>query len=245
MEEGSRRVLKELGLTGYESSVYLSLVRGGVLTASEVSERAGIPFSKVYEVLNSLEQKGWIDVERGRPARYFAKSPVEAFTIAQGRIEEKVRRWERVITSELQPLYEKRELREKPDIWILRGKKSVLMKLKEMLSEARIRVMIAIPSFADEIVEDAIPLVGELRWDDVDVQVMVTKELKSQVYGLMSGVEVRGRDSMFGGGVIVDGKEALLLLGEEEKTSLVVWSNHTGLVKFAEDYFKYLWNSSS
>jgi len=49
---------------------------------------------------------------------------------------------------------------------------------------------------------------------------------------------------MFGGGVIVDGKEALLLLGEEKPT-LVIWSDHVGLVKFAKDYFQYLWESSA
>lgn len=245
VESGTRKVLRELGLTGYESAVYLSLVRGGVLTASEVSEGANVPFSKVYEVLNGLEQKGWIDVERGRPARYFAKSPVDAFALAKRGLEEKMRSWEQVVTGELQPLYEKRELREKPDIWILRGKKSVLAKLKEMLSKATDRVMVAIPSFAVEIAKEARPLLGGLRWSEVDVQVMVADGLGSKLQGLMSGVKVRRRKAMFGGGVIVDGEEALLLLGEEEKTSLVVWSNHVGLVKFAEDYFRHLWNSSN
>ncbi len=32
---------------------------------------------------------------------------------------------------------------------------------------------------------------------------------------------------MFGGGIIADGKEAMLLLGED-KPSLVIWSNHVG-----------------
>jgi hypothetical protein len=48
---------------------------------------------------------------------------------------------------------------------------------------------------------------------------------------------------MFGGGVIVDGKEAILFLGEEKPT-LVIWSNHVGLVQFAKDYFEHLWDSS-
>ncbi len=48
---------------------------------------------------------------------------------------------------------------------------------------------------------------------------------------------------MFGGGVVVDSREALLLLGED-KTTLVIWSNHIGLVKFARDYFQYLWETA-
>ncbi|KPV64026.1 MAG: hypothetical protein AOA66_0477 [Candidatus Bathyarchaeota archaeon BA2] len=35
----------------------------------------------------------------------------------------------------------------------------------------------------------------------------------------------------------MDSREALLFLGEG-KPSLVIWSNHMGLVKFARDYFR-------
>ena len=56
--------------------------------------------------------------------------------------------------------------------------------------------------------------------------------------------ELRVRDHMFGGGAIVDGKEAMLFLGEERPT-LVIWSNHAGLVGFAREYFQFLWDSSA
>jgi hypothetical protein len=51
------------------------------------------------------------------------------------------------------------------------------------------------------------------------------------------------RDHMFGGGIIADGKEAMLFLGEDKPT-LVIWSNHVGLVGFAREYFQFLWDSS-
>jgi hypothetical protein len=61
--------------------------------------------------------------------------------------------------------------------------------------------------------------------------------------------EARLRDNLFGGGVIIDGKEALLFLGEADiKRSysglLVIWSNHIGLVKFAREYFQLLWDTA-
>jgi len=48
---------------------------------------------------------------------------------------------------------------------------------------------------------------------------------------------------MFGGGVIADGREVILLLGQEgdEAISLAIWSDHIGLSKFAKNYFEYLW----
>ncbi len=61
----------------------------------------------------------------------------------------------------------------------------------------------------------------------------------------VSGIsELKFRDHMFGGGVIADGKEAMLFLGED-KPSLVIWSNHVGLVGFAREYFQFLWDSSA
>jgi sugar-specific transcriptional regulator TrmB len=244
--EASRKVLRELGLTMYESSVYLSLVQRGVMTASEVSDSARVPFSKVYEVLNNLEQKGWVNVEKGRPSRYFAKSPVEAFEAARNQLEGQIRGWEKTVVSELEPLYEQREVQEKPDIWILRGEASVVAKIQEMLRTARTQVMIAIPPFAEKLAGKAVPLLATLSAVDAQVLVMVAGDVKGwNLHSSLGSVEVRQRDSLFGGGVIVDGVEALLLLGEESRPSLVVWSNHVGLVKFAKDYFQHLWNSST
>jgi hypothetical protein len=48
---------------------------------------------------------------------------------------------------------------------------------------------------------------------------------------------------MFGGGIIADGREVILLLGQEgeEAVGLAIWSDHIGLAKFAKNYFEYLW----
>jgi len=242
----TKTVLRELGLTTYESTVYLSLVKRGVMTASQVSESAGVPFSKVYEVLNSLEHKGWANIEKGRPSRYFAKSPVEAFEATKHKLEGKIRAWEQAIVGELKPLYEKRELRERPDLWILRGEANVLAKIQEMLRKAQNQVMIAVPTFTQKLAGKAMPMLTALRGIDARITIMVAGDLQDLgLPGSIGNVEVRKRDTLFGGGVIVDGEEALLFLGEEDTPSLVVWSNHVGLVKFAKDYFQHLWDSST
>jgi sugar-specific transcriptional regulator TrmB len=149
--------------------------------------------------------------------------------------------WRRVVLGELQPLYERRELLEKPDIWILRGEFSVLAKLKEMLSSARKELMVAAPAFAKSFMRAVVSMVSRLRDNGVDVHVMVAGDWDFENVAKVG--EARVRDDLFGGGVIVDGKEALLFLGEDKPT-LVIWSNHMGLVKFARDYFHYLWSSS-
>jgi sugar-specific transcriptional regulator TrmB len=158
--------------------------------------------------------------------------------------EEKLRNWEKTIDTELQPVFEQREIREKPDIWILRGEMKVLAKLQEMLGNVQSEAMIAVPVFAKPFAGIFAKYLNGLREKNVRVLFMAAGRVEDwNVKELALVADVRIRDKMFGGGVICDGKEALLMLGED-KPSLVIWSNHIGLVKFARDYFQYLWDSS-
>lgn len=244
ISEETKKILRELGLTEYEARAYLSLLEKGVLTASEVSEHANVPYSKIYEALNSLERKGWTETRRSRPSRYYPKSPSEALGAVKLRLEGKVKSWEKTVLNELQPLYEKREIREKPDIWVLRGEFNILAKLQEMLGKAKSELMIAAPTLSKTLVEAIVPMLTHLQSTGIKILLMVPKEVTEWNIGNIARVaEVRAREHMFGGGVIVDGKEALLLLGEEKPT-LVIWSSHTGLVRIADGYFRYIWKDA-
>lgn len=244
MSEETRRALREMGLTEYESRVYLALLGGGMMTANQVSEAAGVAYSKIYETLNQLERKGWVETSSGRPSRYCPKSPSEAFEAAKLRLEDRLEVWRQTVEAELQPLYEKRELREKPDLWILRGEFHVAAKLREMLGKARLEVMVATPFQVGGFVEALAPVLGGLKASRVRVHVLVTENVwAGELQALAGFAEMRVRDSMFGGGVIVDSREAMLFLGED-KPSLVIWSSHAGLVRFAKEYFQHLWNTA-
>jgi sugar-specific transcriptional regulator TrmB len=247
VSEDAKKVLHEVGLTEYETRAYLILLERGVMTASEVSEHGGIPYSKVYETLNSSERKGWVEVERGRPSRYFPKSPSEALEAERLRLEDTVNSWRGVVMGELQPLYEKRELLEKPDIWILRGEFSIMAKLKEMLEVVKSELLIAVPAFAKPFVEASISTLDQVRGNGINVKVMVAGKWTEKELAVLE--YAKQRDTLFGGGVIVDGKQALLFLGEADTNRsyrglLVIWSNHIGLVKFAREYFQLLWDTA-
>jgi len=57
-----------MGLNAYETDAYIALLEGGQMTAMEISNEAKVPYSKTYEVLNSLKQKGWIKSTETRPS---------------------------------------------------------------------------------------------------------------------------------------------------------------------------------
>ncbi len=245
INENTRETLREMGFNAYEVDAYMALLEKGQLTAMEVSQVAKVPYSKIYDVLNSLKGKGWIKSNETRPFRYYPVSPVEATAVTKQRLEDRYQSWEQTIAEALQPLYEKREIVERPDILILHGQQAVVTKLEEVLKKANKEVMIAAPIFAMPIVASADQLLAGLR-KNVNVRLMAAgKSDDWKALKKIAGVnELRVREHMFGGGVIADGKEAMLFLGEE-RPSLVIWSNHVGLVGFAREYFQFLWDSSS
>ena len=244
MSEKTREKLREMGLSAYEIDAYLILLERGQLTAMEISKGASVPYSKIYEALNSLKEKGWVKSSESRPIKYLPVSPAEASAFARQRFEEKFQSWEHSVVEDLQPLYEKRELVERPDILILHGQQAILTKLEEVLKKATKEIMVAAPGFAKPIVASADRFFEDLK-KTVCVKIMVAgKPAEWAFMKKTAGVhELRAREHMFGGGVIADGKEAMLFLGED-KPSLVIWSNHVGLVGFAREYFQFLWDSS-
>jgi sugar-specific transcriptional regulator TrmB len=69
---------KELGLSPYESRTFLSVLRLGPMSPSEIAQRADIPRPRIYDVLRSLVQKGLLMEQSGKPAIYAPIEPSEA-----------------------------------------------------------------------------------------------------------------------------------------------------------------------
>ena len=62
--------LNKYGLNSYESEAYLTMLRLGVSTASEISKQSKVPHGKIYPTLDSLQTKGFIHKFEGTPARF-------------------------------------------------------------------------------------------------------------------------------------------------------------------------------
>lgn len=69
------RRLQDIGLNAYESRAYLVLIGHSHFKALEVAGRAGIPRQKIYEVLDSLVEKGFVRVVQGKAKQFSAVEP--------------------------------------------------------------------------------------------------------------------------------------------------------------------------
>lgn len=70
-------LLAELDLKEYEATALAHLLRSGRTTAPDVAEATGIPKARIYDVLDSLADRGFVEVIPGRPKHYQPKAPGE------------------------------------------------------------------------------------------------------------------------------------------------------------------------
>jgi sugar-specific transcriptional regulator TrmB len=64
-----------LGLKEYEARIYVALVGIGEANARRIHEASGVPRPRVYDILQSLAQRGCIEVRQGSPLQYLAVRP--------------------------------------------------------------------------------------------------------------------------------------------------------------------------
>src|SRR6516164_8715518 len=72
------RRLQQLGLNAYESRSYLVLVGHPRFKALELAARAHVPRQKIYEVLDSLVEKGFAQVIQEKTKLFSAIPPDQA-----------------------------------------------------------------------------------------------------------------------------------------------------------------------
>ncbi|MAG07471.1 hypothetical protein CMI46_01495 [Candidatus Pacearchaeota archaeon] len=76
-EEFLGRLRKIFDLNLYEVRVWTALLSRGVSTAGELSNISDVPRSRTYDILESLEKKGFIVMKLGKPIKFVALKPEE------------------------------------------------------------------------------------------------------------------------------------------------------------------------
>lgn len=246
ISDKARKSLARMGLTGYEIKTFASLLASGGQTASETSQKSGVPYSKIYDVLGALEAKGWIGSDDSRPTKYLAKSPATGLDTTRQRMEEQFVLDKNVITGELVPLYEKSGTSEKPDIWVLSGTANITAKVLEMVDSCKKEVLVALPEASQELVSMALPKLRMLHDRGVGITVLTSDRTDAESLRAVSRVaSVKVRAGLFGGGIISDQRYVVILLGSEigganTPEAVAIWADHAGLAGFAREYFEYL-----
>ena len=74
-EELIKKLKVYFELNIYETKVWLALLSRGISSAGEIAEISGVPRSRTYDVLESLEKSGFVIQKIGKPVKYIAVKP--------------------------------------------------------------------------------------------------------------------------------------------------------------------------
>ncbi len=119
--------LKELGLTANEAKAYEALLNLGKSSAADVSKESGVPYGRIYPVLDSLQMKGLVKIIPEKTKMFMPSDPESLSAVIKRRkeeldlIEQKVR--------DFKAIYEEHE---KEAVQISRGKKNFYKVIREM-----------------------------------------------------------------------------------------------------------------
>jgi len=246
VSDQTRKSMEKVGLTNYEIKSFVSLLKSGELTASDLSQKCGVPYSKIYEILGSLEEKGWIGSNDARPTKYFAKSPNTALQTTKQKAETNFGKNEKIILNDLSPIYEKSGVSERPDIWVVTGTMNIVNKIFELIESCKKEVLIAIPKAGEGLVKQALPKLRQLNEKGVKITILTSDKFDKEVTkGLNRLATLKSKKGLFGGGIIADKQYVVILLGPEISHSstseiVAICTDHVGLSSFASEYFEYL-----
>ncbi len=152
--------LVALGLSSIEARAYLALLSSGRMPASRLCKETGIPDSKIYYALASLERKGLLQVQEGTPSLYEAVAPKQAIKSLKQQIEAEHRARTELADSlieRLTPLYERSSGGSIELAYVIRGRRNIIRKAKELIGVARREILVLasdeslLSSFFDEL----------------------------------------------------------------------------------------------
>jgi len=76
----------------YEVKIWTALLSRGIASAAELADISGVPGSRCYDVLESLEKKGFIIMKIGKPIKYIAVQPEDIVERVKKDLEERAER---------------------------------------------------------------------------------------------------------------------------------------------------------
>jgi sugar-specific transcriptional regulator TrmB len=132
-------MLEKLGLTRLEAKVYLAILKHGMCKASDILSELQIHQPQLYNILLSLQKKGFIMIQEGKPKLY---SPINPFGILEKKISELEK-----LKEDLKILQDKimeRGAEITPHIRVIRGYHNIIYHVKKLIDEAQVEIQILV-----------------------------------------------------------------------------------------------------
>lgn len=259
-DEFLSRIRKIFDLNLYEAKVWTALLSRGTSTAGELSNISDVPRSRTYDILESLEKKGFILMKIGKPIKFVALKPEEVIERVKKNMvveaQEKSKRLEKLkgedILDELNGLFQNGiKFVEPSDLsGSLRGRQNVYNHLDMMIRSAEKTITIVTTAEGlNKKIEVLMSALEKAKKRGVTVRVAapITEENQQVAKDLSKVAEVRdtSQDTLKGRFCIVDSEQVMFMLLDDKTVhpnyDVAVWLSTEFLAQALEQMFEIAW----
>ncbi len=224
------------GLNIYETKVWLALLGKGIASAGEVAGISRVPRSRSYDVLESLEKKGFSIVKIGKPVKYIGVKPEIILDRLKGNLindaKEKMNYLLKIKGTEeftkLEEIYKEgiNPIKRKELSASLKGRLNISSFLKEMIKNAEKEVIICTDAKEMEskkkLFQKTLAFLSKRNikikialFGNKDLIDNITKEFKIKIKKININAKF----------FIIDKKEILFYLSKNSEEDLAIWLN--------------------
>ena len=219
---------------------------------------ANVPRSRTYDVLESLERRGFVIMNLGKPIRYLAVPPEEVIERVKKNYKLKVRERSREletlkdseIIGELQSLYEKGiELIDPTELsGALRGRHNLHDHLDLMIKDAtRSICILTSASELNRLAEFHLLTLKDVKDKGVDIRIatQITKDNLESAKSIVNVADLRNIEHIKARFYIIDGEEVMFMVLPEHEVHPTydtgIWVHSPFFGTALEDLFTHAW----
>jgi HTH-type transcriptional regulator, sugar sensing transcriptional regulator len=257
-EEFLGRLRKIFDLNLYEVRVWTALLSRGVSTAGELSNISDVPRSRTYDILETLEKKGFIVMKLGKPIKFVALKPEEVIERVKKNLVkdagEKSKRLDQLkgeeVLEELNSLFTQGvKFVEPSDLsGSVRGRQNVYNHMDMMVRDAEKTITIATTAAGlNRKIEALMPSFEKAKKRGVEIRIAApiddtNKEIAQE---LSKVAEVRNMPKMKARFAIVDSEQLLFMVLDDEKVhpnyDVAIWLSTDFFATAMEQLFEAAW----
>ena len=257
-DEFLSRLRKIFDLNLYEVKVWTALLSRGTSTAGELSNISDVPRSRTYDILESLEKKGFIIMKLGKPIKFIALKPEEVVDRVKKNLlmeaKERSKRLETLksdeVLEELSSLFTKGvKFVEPSDLsGSLKGRQNLYNHLDMMVRDAEktITIMTTLEGLNKKF-EVLMPSLEKCKKRGVKIRIAapINSNNIKVARDFKKVAEVRNVDKFKARFTIIDSNQLMFMLLDDEKIhpnyDIGVWINTEFFAQVLEQLFDLAW----
>lgn len=244
-----KKIKDHFSLNVYETKVWLALIGKGIASAGEVAELSGVPRSRTYDVLESLEKQGFAIAKIGKPVKYIAVKP---FSVVEKLKNNEIRKTEEKIESlsnlkstpeytELESLFNSsvRPLKQSEISGAIKGKANVYSKIREMLENSEKEIIIC--ASAQELESKSRIFLGlfeKLRKAGISIKVALNSP-ESEIKNINKKYNIKAKETNIKGRFFISDRKELLFMASnsDKEDDMGIWLNSDFFANSLSDMF--------